>query len=185
MPFIFLGNALWLDFVNTQIIDGEFIDLIGRDGAFLQWAKTADLQADPADAATFNAALTEAQAFRAQLRAAADGLAAGTALNPAFIADINRRMAEHPVATVLETSESGWATSAKPVTTGPQSVLAEIASDFARFVTDEATNVRHCSNERCCIVFYDTSKNHTRRWCSMETCGNRAKAAGRRARIAR
>lgn len=185
MPFIFLGNALWLDFVNTQIIDGEFIDLIGKDGAFLQWAKTADLQADQADAARFNAALTEAQAFRAQLRAAADGLAAGTALNPAFIADINRRMAEHPVATVLETSGSGWATSAKPVTTGPQSVLAEIASDFARFVTDEATNVRHCSNERCCIVFYDTSKNHTRRWCSMETCGNRAKAAGRRARIAR
>lgn len=185
MPFIFLGNALWLDFVNTQIIDGEFIDLIGKDGAFLQWAKTADLQDDAADAATFNAALTEAQAFRAQLRAAADGLAAGTALNPAFIADINRRMAEHPVATVLETSGSGWATSAKPVTTGPQSVLAEIASDFARFVTDEATNVRHCSNERCCIVFYDTSKNHTRRWCSMETCGNRAKAAGRRARIAR
>ncbi|PRD57819.1 CGNR zinc finger domain-containing protein [Phyllobacterium myrsinacearum] len=185
MPFIFLGNALWLDFVNTQIIDGEFIDLIGKDGAFLQWAKTADLQDDAADAATFNAALTEAQAFRAQLRAAADGLAAGTALNPAFITDINRRMAEHPVATVLETSGNGWVTSAKPVTSGPQSVLAEIASDFARFVTDEATNVRHCSNERCCIVFYDTSKNHTRRWCSMETCGNRAKAAGRRARIAR
>eukprot|EP01133_Synstelium_polycarpum_P028229 gene28230-biopygen23944 len=184
MPFIFLGNALWLDFVNTQIIDGALIDLIGNDGAFLQWAKTADLQADEDDAATFDAALTEAQAFRAHLRAAADSLAAGTALNPAFVADINRRMAEHPVATVLENSGSGWATSAKPVTSGPQSVLAAIATDFARFVSTEATNVRHCGNERCCIVFYDTSKNHTRRWCSMETCGNRAKAAGRRARVA-
>lgn len=183
MPFIFLGNALWLDFVNTQIIDGELVDLIGKDGAFLQWAKTADLQADAGDAATFDAALTEAQAFRAHLRAAADGLAAETALNPAFIADINRRMADHPVATVLENSGSRWATHARPVTKGPQRILAEIAHDFARFVSTEATNVRHCSNERCCIVFYDTSKNHTRRWCSMETCGNRAKAAGRRARV--
>ncbi|MCH4554339.1 ABATE domain-containing protein, partial [Aestuariibaculum sp. L182] len=87
------------------------------------------LQADEDDTATFDAALTEAQTFRAHLRAAADSLAAGTALNPAFVADINRRMAEHPVATVLENSESGWATSAKPVTSGPQSVLAAIATD--------------------------------------------------------
>ncbi|HNJ42487.1 MAG TPA: CGNR zinc finger domain-containing protein [Acidobacteriota bacterium] len=27
------------------------------------------------------------------------------------------------------------------------------------------------------IYFYDTTKNHTWRWCSMSLCGNRAKAA--------
>jgi predicted RNA-binding Zn ribbon-like protein len=27
------------------------------------------------------------------------------------------------------------------------------------------------------LYFYDTTKNHTRRWCSMTGCGNRAKAA--------
>ncbi len=184
MSFIFLGNALWLDFVNTQIIDGELVDLIGGGDAFLQWARAADIPADERATHGFDTALTETRLFREQLRTAANDLAAGTALNPAFIADINRRMADHPVATVLENSGSGWTTRAKPVTEGPERVLADIASDFARFVATEGTNVRKCSNERCCIMFYDTSKNHTRRWCRMEACGNRAKAAGRRARVA-
>jgi predicted RNA-binding Zn ribbon-like protein len=36
------------------------------------------------------------------------------------------------------------------------------------------TNLKQC--EGCTWLFIDTSKNHTRRWCSMATCGNRAKA---------
>ncbi len=36
--------------------------------------------------------------------------------------------------------------------------------------------VRLCANERCAWLFLDASKGGTRRWCSMSTCGNRAKA---------
>jgi len=36
--------------------------------------------------------------------------------------------------------------------------------------------VRHCANDRCLWIFLDESKNRTRRWCSMQSCGNRAKA---------
>jgi predicted RNA-binding Zn ribbon-like protein len=36
--------------------------------------------------------------------------------------------------------------------------------------------VRVCAAEDCGWLFLDTSKNHTRRWCSMKSCGNRAKA---------
>ena len=35
--------------------------------------------------------------------------------------------------------------------------------------------VRICSGERCDWLFIDTSRNHLRRWCSMDECGNRAK----------
>ncbi len=35
---------------------------------------------------------------------------------------------------------------------------------------------RMCQCEECGWLFYDTSRNHLRRWCSMEVCGNRAKA---------
>ena len=36
--------------------------------------------------------------------------------------------------------------------------------------------VRHCANDGCLWLFLDDSKNGTRRWCSMQACGNRAKA---------
>ena len=36
--------------------------------------------------------------------------------------------------------------------------------------------VRWCPGQNCGWLFIDATKNHSRRWCSMETCGNRAKA---------
>ena len=36
--------------------------------------------------------------------------------------------------------------------------------------------LRECASDDCSWLFMDTSKNHSRRWCSMTQCGNRAKA---------
>jgi predicted RNA-binding Zn ribbon-like protein len=36
--------------------------------------------------------------------------------------------------------------------------------------------VSTCANEKCQWLFLDTSKNRSRRWCTMASCGNRAKA---------
>jgi predicted RNA-binding Zn ribbon-like protein len=36
--------------------------------------------------------------------------------------------------------------------------------------------IRVCAHEACVLHFFDTSRNGTRRWCSMAACGNRAKA---------
>jgi predicted RNA-binding Zn ribbon-like protein len=36
--------------------------------------------------------------------------------------------------------------------------------------------LRHCNGQRCDWLFIDNSRNHSRRWCSMSGCGNRAKA---------
>jgi len=43
-------------------------------------------------------------------------------------------------------------------------------------VSDELRMVRLCAADDCGWLFLDTSKNQTRRWCSMKSCGNRAKA---------
>ncbi len=40
----------------------------------------------------------------------------------------------------------------------------------------ELRRVRVCAADDCGWLFLDTSKNRSRRWCDMETCGNRAKA---------
>jgi CGNR zinc finger/Putative stress-induced transcription regulator len=41
---------------------------------------------------------------------------------------------------------------------------------------------RMCANPECTGVFYDASKNHSRKWCSMQLCGNRSKVRSFRER---
>jgi len=48
---------------------------------------------------------------------------------------------------------------------------AEIAAEGAR------ARLRLCANPHCGLFFYDNSRTHRRRWCSMAVCGNRSKVA--------
>ena len=48
------------------------------------------------------------------------------------------------------------------------------AADF--LTSDELDAVRVCASDSCNWLFLDTSKNHSRRWCNMKSCGNREKA---------
>jgi predicted RNA-binding Zn ribbon-like protein len=58
--------------------------------------------------------------------------------------------------------------------------LAQAASDL--LVSPDAERVKDCGDPSCRWLFFDTSKNHTRRWCDMKTCGNRMKARRHQAR---
>jgi predicted RNA-binding Zn ribbon-like protein len=52
--------------------------------------------------------------------------------------------------------------------------LAQAAADL--LVSSDVELVKDCGDPSCRWLFLDTSKNHTRRWCDMKTCGNRMKA---------
>lgn len=45
------------------------------------------------------------------------------------------------------------------------------------------TSLRECASKTCTWLFVDTTKNHSRRWCDMNDCGNRAKARRHYAKI--
>jgi len=56
-------------------------------------------------------------------------------------------------------------------------VLWPVVRSAADLLTSpDLEHVRVCAAEDCGWLFLDESKNHTRRWCDMKTCGNRAKA---------
>jgi predicted RNA-binding Zn ribbon-like protein len=57
-------------------------------------------------------------------------------------------------------------------------ILWELAREAANLLTSgDLKRVGECADDRGCgYLFIDTSRNHSRRWCSMESCGNRAKA---------
>lgn len=56
-------------------------------------------------------------------------------------------------------------------------LLWQVVRSAADLLTSEKLHdVRACAADDCRWLFLDTSKNHSRRWCNMETCGNQAKA---------
>lgn len=77
---------------------------------------------------------------------------------------------------VAEDEEAyGWDWSSKTL---PDMMLYPIASSAASLLTsDDLGRVRECANEEegCGSLFLDSSKSQTRRWCSMDSCGNRMK----------
>jgi predicted RNA-binding Zn ribbon-like protein len=61
--------------------------------------------------------------------------------------------------------------------------LARLAETVAREVSQgHPERLRVCANTECRWVFHDTSRSGRRRWCTMATCGNRAKVARHRQR---
>ncbi len=67
-----------------------------------------------------------------------------------------------------------WSDTSEPL----DQILWPIVRSAAELLTSkELDRVRQCADDRGCgYLFLDMSRNGSRRWCSMETCGNRAKA---------
>jgi predicted RNA-binding Zn ribbon-like protein len=56
-------------------------------------------------------------------------------------------------------------------------MLWPVARSAAELLTShDLHRVRECASDTCTWLFVDRSKNHSRRWCDMNDCGNRAKA---------
>ena len=65
----------------------------------------------------------------------------------------------------------------------PESLLQPLGEVLAMLVSEEDFSyVKACEGPACTLLFADHTRSHTRRWCSMEICGNRAKQAAHRQR---
>jgi predicted RNA-binding Zn ribbon-like protein len=51
-----------------------------------------------------------------------------------------------------------------------------VGSVFTAMAEPDWTRLKLCDSQTCRWVFYDQSRNHSSRWCSMAECGNRSKA---------
>jgi predicted RNA-binding Zn ribbon-like protein len=51
-----------------------------------------------------------------------------------------------------------------------------VATMYAAMEGEDWSRLKLCSSQTCRWAFYDRSKNHSSRWCTMASCGNREKA---------
>ena len=65
----------------------------------------------------------------------------------------------------------------RDITERPDRPLRQVVDAAVGLLTSsDVDNVRECSEKTCRWLFLDRSRNHSRRWCDMQLCGNRSKA---------
>jgi predicted RNA-binding Zn ribbon-like protein len=192
--FLLVGNLLWLDFVNTEpVMEGERVDLLRNFGELVAWLQAAaglpDVEARRAvrwEGKEGQAVLPEALALRAALRDGAERLAQGKSVGERMVPAINRVLASRPAYRELIREGKRWVSRERPLSTSPHHLLVPIAESAAWLLEHgDPSLVRRCEGSSCVLLFYDTTRNRSRRWCSMEGCGSRAKAAAYYRRIRR
>ena len=109
--------------------------------------------------------------------------ATGGPPNRRALASLNRFLSETSQPRTIEWKRNQFSWRAADFAATPDAPLTAIVEAAAALLTsDERTLVRECSAPACRWLFLDHSKNHSRRWCDMKVCGNRAKARSFHAR---
>jgi predicted RNA-binding Zn ribbon-like protein len=194
--FVFVGERLWLDFINTDDVRrGARVDTLCDFDALVQWLEAAAVldaeralgirrraQQQPAGA---TAALADARRIRAALRALAERGSQFEDVRLNAVAEINRVLGRSAGTRRLESRPDGsFVRSFVPAGDAFAGLMIPVVESAAdALVLGELSRVRRCADPRCLRVFFDSTKNGRRRWCDMAICGNRAKAARHRRKV--
>jgi predicted RNA-binding Zn ribbon-like protein len=97
---------------------------------------------------------------------------------PTDLVQLNDVLSDWFAKLCLEQQGGGFGWVWKGDTLRLDSILGPIAQSAASLLcSSELSRVGICADENGCgWLFFDTSRNHSRRWCDMQGCGNRAKA---------
>lgn len=194
-PFAFVGERLWLDFVNTETCPrGRGMDALRDFETLMRWLQAAAVldservggiqrraQQQPSGA---TAAVVDARRVRGSLRRLAEHGATDATVRLDTLAEINRVLNRSAGTRRIEPRGDGsFARAFVPVGDAFAGLMIPIVESAAdALVLGELPRVRRCADARCPRVFFDATRNGRRRWCDMASCGNRAKAARHRAR---
>jgi predicted RNA-binding Zn ribbon-like protein len=198
-PAIFIADSAGLNFLNSIAtpVDIE-IDWISDGEGLLAWLEQADLvPADIRDAMRKQAKPGEIDRVAAQARSLREWFRtficehSGKPLKAAELADLeplNRLLARDEGFGQLVAHKHGKTTALEFQTArrwrSPESLLLPIGESLARLLAEEdLSDVKACEGATCTLMFADRTRGRSRRWCSMDICGNRAKQIAHRHRL--
>jgi predicted RNA-binding Zn ribbon-like protein len=185
-----VGNAPSLDFVNTVHSRYEVgaHDYLPSYGELLEWARDGDLITVQRQRSLKRAAVDEPRKAARALRRAQElrdllyrlflTVIRGKRPSPDDMTAFNRWVGEMSGCRRVEHTERGlawgWETGEGAL---EEPLWPIVLSTIELLTTDDATRIKECpAPDGCGWLFLDKSKNSTRRWCNMRTCGNIAKA---------
>ena len=172
-----LADHRALDLLNTEARkDGAVLDYWNTGEEVLRWLEWAGISAEAAREVDHDQLLAQARALRALARRLVAGRKEG---KDEDIGALNAYLHAYPSTPHLEQGSDGRLLLTRSVCGDAMaSLLGPIAEDLAQLLVEgDFSLVRQCEHPDCVLWFYDRTKAHKRRWCSMALCGNRYKAA--------
>ena len=173
-----LGDHLAMDLLNTEARDdGKAIEFWNSDDDVLQWlARYGIAPASENSSLAPTELLTQAKALRTLARKLITEVKEGKLSD---INELNQYLHAFDTAPSLARNAEGKLTLSRiPRSTSIGSLLGPVAEAVAQLLVEGNFDlVKQCEHPDCILWFYDRTKAHKRRWCSMALCGNRYKAA--------
>ncbi|MFA6116999.1 MAG: ABATE domain-containing protein [Sphingomonas sp.] len=192
---IFIADAPGIDFLNSVATPVDRpVDWIGDGQGLVDWLRQAGLvpgeQLDSIAARAMPGELDRVADQARDLREWFRGFLKshmGRPLDPATLkelAPLNRLLERDEAYSRIVLDEgAGLRLEIDRRWRSPESLLIPIGEILARVVVEQDfAQVKACEGHGCTLLFSDHTRRHTRRWCSMSVCGNRAKVSAHRSR---
>lgn len=184
--FLFVANRPVLDFLNTRPLLAQGpTELLPDFDALARWliasgivssAKTKNLLRSWRHSDESAQFLKDLIAFRERLREAVVRMEGGWAPSDEFVREVNSGLLQHPPIVVLRKREGRIVREPLFKPKRPADLWTPILDGAADLLSEpQGARLRQC--ETCVLHFFDTSKKGSRRWCSMNICGNKLKVA--------
>ncbi len=173
-------GRLCLDFVNTVSwrTGKQPQERLTSYAALVAWGQHAGVLQEPQaarNAASTTAAFEQALILREAIYRIFSTVVAQRAPEAADLATLNGALSAVMLHLHWSAGEFAWRWSGDE--NALERMLWPVARSAAELLTsDELNRVGMCAGEGCGWLFFDVSKNRSRRWCAMDDCGNRAKA---------
>ena len=172
-PDFRLGKVLATSFTGTlSERHGDSVERIPTPHRLVDWLAVNGLTVDNCTPAQ----LDLARELRESIHAAATAAAIQDALPASAVQVINDRSVQGRAAAILTPEgERRWRLSSA---SRVEDALGVIAADAISIIAGERDGkLALCASPTCQAAFFDTSQSRTRKWCDMNTCGNRQKKA--------
>ena len=170
------GTELVRDFVNTrELLDP--IELLGSPEELGAWLSSNGIASEDVrpDAGDLRRAVELRESLR-RILLSNTGVEVDTAADFSVLDAVASRAR-------VELHFSGHESDLRPGARGTAAALGRVVISVHEAMADGSWDrLKACRASDCEWAFIDTAKNHSRQWCSMESCGNREKARAFRRR---
>ncbi len=178
-----LGGTAWINLVNTTYFSNkQKIDILVDTSSTFQWLKENNLLRESDSLALeneelLNSLIGELRSLRHFSKVILSDLEQQGKLSPNTTEQLKKLTKQVNIGLTINTDHDKLKLAPEGITSRDHVLYNIIYSIIDTLDSISINRIRKCEHQECCLYFVDTSRSGKRRWCSMELCGNRKKAA--------